>query len=284
VDEAHPLRGLIAIALAAAACARPAPHLSSYIDGRDMYERMVAGARPFSPSLRNARGGIVSHHLLAGREIAGFFRAAGALVRPGKGTIVIIGPNHASRGTALVAASARPWKTPLGTCGPDTALIRALGRAGAVTVDEDAFYGEHAIGALVPFIAYYFPSKRVVPIVLNFRMTWEGASRLGTELARHCGAGDMVILSADFVHGRSAAEAKTSDARSRIVLEKCASGCGGDASVVEVDCRKGLVALCAYLRETGGGAADILLNTNGGELTGTKLPVTSYFFVLYGSR
>ena len=82
-------------------------HLSSFADDLTRYERMIEHRMIFQSSLSRVKGGIVSHHLLVGRAIAGFFSTAREAARSPQGRIIIIGPNHASRGNALTAASLR---------------------------------------------------------------------------------------------------------------------------------------------------------------------------------
>lgn len=260
-------------------------HLSSFVDDLPRYERMIEQRMIFQSSLSRVKGGIVSHHLLAGRAIAGFFSTAREAARSPQGRIIIIGPNHASRGNALTAASVREWKTPFGVCIPDREFIKRLVREGVVSIDEDAFLFEHSIGSLLPFVRHYFPLRRVVPILVNYRLSWDDAARLGAVLARTSDENDLVVLSADFVHNRTVREARAIDERSRGIIQSFYMGCTAEyVSRVEMDCRKGLLALCTFLRESGATDADILLNTNGGEMFGGRGPVTSYFFALYGTR
>jgi len=134
-------------------------------------------------------------------------------------------------------------------------------------------------------VRHYFPSHRVVPILVNYRLGWDEAARLGVALSRTCDENDLVVLSADFVHNRTVAEARAIDKRSRGCIQSFYMGCTAEyLSRVEMDCRKGFLVLCTFLRASGAKDAEILLNANSGDIFGVGGPVTSYFFVLYGTR
>ncbi len=287
--QAHPLRGLTAALLiaAGAGCAAPEPvHYSSRSDERNFYEGFVRDRKAFPSTMADIHAGIVSHHLYAGGHISAFF----ATIRKAPGgetprTFIILGPDHRRQCTAMTAATGRPWKTPFGTCRPDRALAGRLCAMGAAAIDEEAFIGEHSIGAVIPFIVRYFPRSKVAPLLLNYRMSWEEARRLGVALAAEADHGAILILSSDFVHDKTSAEARRLDRRTRDILGKFQ----GDVSVetiarAEMDCRKGLLALMAYVKARKSGAMEILHNTDSARMAGLNVPTTSYFFVLYGNK
>ncbi|MBP7737357.1 MAG: AmmeMemoRadiSam system protein B [Spirochaetes bacterium] len=287
--QAHPLRGLTAALLVAAAagCAAPGPvHYSSRSDEREFYEGFARDGKTFPSAMDEIHGGIVSHHLFAGGHISAFFatiRKAPAGEAPR--TFIILGPDHRRQCAAITAATRRPWKTPFGTCPPDLALADRLCAAGAAAIDEDAFIGEHSVGAVIPFIAHYFPRSKVAPLLLSYRMSWEEARRLGLALAAEAGAGAILILSSDFVHDRSSAEARRLDKRTREILVKFRDEVSAETvRYAEMDCRKGLMALMAYVKARKSGSMEILHNTDSARMAGRNVPTTSYFFVLYGNK
>ncbi len=102
------------------------------------------------------RLGIVSHHLLIRDLIAEFFLRLSTESHPK--TVVLLAPNHTTRGSSQIAISELPWKTPFGVLQTDSELGRAF--RGVARVEEDAFYNEHSIGAILPFLRYVFPGAR----------------------------------------------------------------------------------------------------------------------------
>lgn len=289
MDEAHPLRRLTAalILAACAGCAAPAPvHYASRSDDRGFYEECMRGGEAFPSAMAEIHAGIVSHHLFAGGHISRFFAAIREVAggdRPR--TFIILGPDHRRQCTAMAAATRRPWKTPFGMCLPDLPLTDRLRARGAAGLDDGAFINEHSIGAVMPFIARYFPRSKVVPLVLNYRMSWEEARRLGLALAAEALPDAILILSSDFVHDRTSAEARSLDRRTRGVLENFHGEVTVDSiTSAEMDCRKGLLALMSYIRARKSGDIEILMNTDSALMARRNVPATSYFFVLYGNK
>ncbi len=287
--QAHPFSRLTAALLlcACAGCAAPPPaHYSSRSDDREFYEGHIRDREAFPSEMREIHAGIVSHHLFAAGYISRFFSTirkapGGDAVR----TFIILGPDHRRQCRVMTAASRRPWKTPFGECRPDLSLIDRLCRSGAAAIDDDAFIGEHSIGALLPFIACYFPRSKIAPLLLNYRLPWEDARKLGHGLAAHAGPGVIVILSADFVHDKAGAAIRRLDRQTGAVLLQFRDGPSVDSVIkAETDCRKGLLALLAYAWARKTGDAEILLNTDSARLARKEVPATSYFFVLYGNK
>lgn len=75
------------------------------------------------------------------------------------------------------------------------------------------------------------------------------------------------------------------DGRTREILGKFRDGVSVETiRYAEMDCRKGLMALMAYVKARKSGAMEILHNTDSARMAGRNVPTTSYFFVLYGNK
>ncbi len=94
-----------------------------------------------------------------------FFAALRAQASPE--TIVLPGPNHFHHGLANISISSLPWKTPFGILQTDKSFVQQIGAAIQLPEDPDAFTGEHSVGVLIPFLKYYFPHSRVVPVLID---------------------------------------------------------------------------------------------------------------------
>ncbi|HNV46739.1 MAG TPA: AmmeMemoRadiSam system protein B [Spirochaetota bacterium] len=288
MGQKNPVGRLIpALALFALACAGPAGHAVQYsVASDDAREFDAAIARPiaYRPPRGRIIGGIVSHHLLAGRHIAGFFSALRASI-PASGpapAFIIIGPNHRSRGGHLVSLSRRPWKTPYGVLAPHPSLATAIANATGAGIDEDAFYNEHAIGALAPFVQHYFPDASMVPVLINYRLAWEDARALGARIAAVARENVIVILSADFTHDKSDRHARENDMRFRELLRRFPAAGPEDIARIELDCRKGLYTMAAFLEARGRSTPHLLGSATSRDIAGPRVPMTSYSFVLFG--
>ncbi|OGG43607.1 AmmeMemoRadiSam system protein B, partial [Candidatus Kaiserbacteria bacterium RIFCSPHIGHO2_01_FULL_48_10] len=198
-------------------------------------------------------------------------------------TIILIGPNHNNRGNAVLS-SVRPWGTPFGTVEPDTAVVESLHSSSVVSLWGDGFEEEHSIGAIVPFIKYYFPNARLVPIVIRSDIGRVDAERLGKSLAALISDESVLLLaSIDFSHYQPRAEAEANDRETWKAITSFdlsrLSTFGND----HLDAPWTLVAFLAALKEQEIFRMKLLQNTNSGALTNDdKLLTTSYFTVLFG--
>ncbi len=171
-------------------------HYSSYKD-RDFYEGIELEEYVQSEQKNNAKGGIVSHHLLAKEDIAKFFAE---FRDQAIDTIVLIGPNHFSSGENDVAMTTYPFVTPWGEVGLNIEVIEKLQTAGVAVIDPVPFNEEHSISALVPYIAYNLPNTRLVPIVLNHQVERIQLDELVESLKQTLPANSVVVASVDFSH------------------------------------------------------------------------------------
>ena len=151
------LLGTAASALAASARTQPSPPVPS----------MYNDARPFLDAIRNEKpaqkvasqltGITVPHHLLAADLMARGFWAASA---SSPDRIILLSPDHFLKTHLPFATTQRPFNTPLGRLDPDGAAIAALLAQSDLFEESPLFAHEHGIGALLPFVAYFFPKAR----------------------------------------------------------------------------------------------------------------------------
>ena len=234
---------------------------------------------PTLPAGQRVRGGIVTHHFLASGLMVRFF--AGLRAQSSPETIVLLGPNHFHHGLANISIPSLPWKTPFGMLDADEVMARQIGAAIHLPEDRDAFTGEHSVGVLIPFLKYYFPRSRVVPILID---TNADANRLAALRDVLSGAlknpNVLVLLSMDFSHDSTASVADSRDQQTRkVIFEMDARG----TADLHVDCRKGLRLLLESLK--GAGPVNVQINdhTNSARLTGkpSLKNVTSYFTIYF---
>jgi hypothetical protein len=246
---------------------------------RDAIEKAGAAAPPHFVPHERVCAGIVTHHFLASALMVRFFSTLSASAAPD--TIVLIGPNHFHRGLANISLSSLPWKTPFGMMETDRSIIQQFQAATQLPEDPEPFAGEHSVGVLIPFLRYYFPRCRVVPVLVDVNARARDLKQLRGPLAdllRHPRV--LVVLSMDFSHDAAASVADTRDGKSEQVIANL------DSSQVEglqVDCRKGLWLLLAALGDVGGITVHIGEHTNSARLTGNarQPDVTSYFTVYF---
>ncbi len=144
-------------------------------------------------------GGVVPHHLVAADMIADFFRALG---KKPPDTLVVIGPNHRRIGLSGLHTSTLDWLTPFGILETDKELTTALIDELKASQNDALMEMEHSISSLVPYINYYMPQTKILPILLHGNYSLEDSAKLGDFLARAMKAdeGIAVIASIDFSH------------------------------------------------------------------------------------
>ncbi len=145
--------------------------------------------------------GVVSPH--AGYIYSG--QVAGAVISriKFKGTFVILGPNHTGGGKAFSIMTNGSWKTPLGDVEIDSELGKHI-LASSSYLEEDhlAHQYEHSLEVQVPFLQYFKPDVRIVPIILAHA---SGAvyKTVGKELASAIKASKreaVILASSDMTH------------------------------------------------------------------------------------
>jgi hypothetical protein len=223
--------------------------------------------------------GIVTHHFLASGLMVRFFETLRAESSPE--TIILIGPNHFHHGLANISLSSLPWKTPFGVMETDPRIVPQIKAAVNLPEDPEAFMGEHSVGVLIPFLKYYFPHSRVVPVLVDVNAQEKPLKELRGLLLGFMGSPKfLVLLSMDFSHNSVASIADSRDAQAQQAIS------GLDLSKMEglnVDCRKGLWLLLASLRDLGEVKVQVSEHSNSARLTGNphQPDVTSYFSVFF---
>jgi AmmeMemoRadiSam system protein B/AmmeMemoRadiSam system protein A len=126
--------------------------------------------------------GLVSPH--AGYMYSG--PVAGALVSriKFKDTFIIMGPNHTGLGKPFSIMTEGAWKTPLGDVEIDAELAqRILAVSRYLKDDEVAHLQEHSIEVQLPFLQYFKPDIKFVPIILGYG-TGFVYKEIGRDIAR----------------------------------------------------------------------------------------------------
>lgn len=163
------------------------------------------------------KGGIVPHHLLPGFIIADFFSR---LSEKEIETIVLVGPNHYERGNFGVITSEYNWDTPFGILEPDNEIISNL-KEKQLAKTEEIISLDHSITGILPFIKYYLPKVKVVPLILKSDLSEEATDNLALEL-QGCIKDKKVamVASVDFSHYLTNLEAKEKNIESLEAIEK----------------------------------------------------------------
>jgi len=224
--------------------------------------------------------GIVSPH--AGYVYSG--PVVGALMSRVKikDTAVILCPSHTGRGKLFGVFVDGTWKTPLGGVEIDSELAKQI-MADSPYLEEDdvAHRFEHAIEVQLPFLQYFKPDVKLVPIVLGhgngtaYKEIGRGIAAAITKLKRDA----LIIASSDMTHYESQESVSSKDTRAiQAILEL-----DEDELLKRVErfditmCGYGpAVSLIAAAKELGAGRVELVKYQTSGDTSGDYSSVVGY--------
>lgn len=228
--------------------------------------------------------GLVSPH--AGYMYSG--AVAGAIISrvAFKETFVIMGPNHTGLGQPFSIMTEGVWETPLGGVGIDTELASAiLGSSKNLEQDHVAHLEEHSIEVQLPFLQYFKPDVKIVPIVLA-RGTGDTYKEIGNAIAEACnspGREAIIMASSDMNHYEPHHVATEKDEKaidSIIALDE--DELLGRVSEFRISmCGYGpTVALISACKALGANEAKLVSHQTSGDVTGDYGSVVGYAGIL----
>jgi len=159
--------------------------------------------------------GLVSPH--AGYVYSGAVTAAVISRIKLKDTFIIMGPNHTGSGKPLSIMTEGTWKTPLGKVEIDSELAKKiLATSKHLKEDKVAHLYEHSIEVQLPFLQYFKPDFKLVPIVFG-HASGTVYKEIGKEIAKavkKLRREVVIIASSDMTHyePQESAQAKDSQA------------------------------------------------------------------------
>jgi hypothetical protein len=156
--------------------------------------------------------GVVSPH--AGYIYSG--AVAGAVFSRIKftGTFILIGPNHRGAGKPFSITTAGRWQTPLGEVVINAGLAGAiLSASGRLEEDTLAHRYEHSLEVQVPFLQYFKPGVKIVPILLSIAQpdVYKEIGRAVVRGLRESGEDAVIVASSDMTHYEPHEKARAKD-------------------------------------------------------------------------
>jgi len=199
-----------------------------------------------------------------------------------KDTFIIMGPNHTGAGKPLSIMTEGSWKTPLGEVEIDSELgKKILATSKHLEEDERAHIYEHSIEVQLPFLQYFKPDFKLVPMVFGHP---GGAiyKEVGHEIAvavKELGKEVVIIASSDMSHYEPQASAQEKDMQAieaildlnedellKRVAESNITMCGYAPAV----------SLIVAARELGTTGAELVRYQTSGDVTGDYSSVVGY--------
>ena len=212
------LAAVFCLAVAAAGQASADQAFPSLYAKADIFSSSIEAARASPIRKRRVSGLTVPHHLLAADLIArGFLVAEGQ--RHDK--IVILFPDHFKKTKRPFATTRRSFETVFGPIANGEDDTSRLLEGEAPVEESDLFAKDHGIGALLPYVRYFFPDTPVVPIAVSITSTREQWEQLIAALDPVITRDTLILQSTDFSHYLTRDEAIRHDQQ---VLNVIASG------------------------------------------------------------
>jgi len=233
----------------------------------------------------SVRGVVVPHHIVAAEDIALGIRA---LSSQDVKDIILLSPDHFNRCPALLCTTNRGFETYFGEVGPSDEAQKALGDSDLVVKDEELFAGEHGIYSVLPFIKHYLPQTKVTPLAMVIDYRWQDRKdELSALLDRIMATGTVLVVSSDFSHYLTLAEADRMDAATIHILQS------GDLKSIaslknpdQSDCPACLWGLARMAQKRGYAGPDLLMHTNSARILNQPdiRRTTSHFVLVWTEK
>ena len=196
--------------------------------------------------------------------------------------LFLIGPNHYNQGERILT-STWGWQTPFGTVESDREVIEDLVETSLVKINNDIFSQEHSMGNLMPFIKYFLPEAKVVPIIFHHDLKKEEGVLLSQIFSRWVQEKEAVIIaSIDFSHYLTNKEAQEKDQETLKVIENRNIARLLKMGDDHLDSPGAMVTLLLTMEKLDVQDFRILGHTNSGILLGNDLiETTSYFTFVF---
>jgi MEMO1 family protein len=229
---------------------------------------------------KKIKGGIIPHHLLPSHLVLDFF----SRLSLDTDTIILLGPNHYELGDHNIITSQYAWDTVFGSVEPNFDISNQLINNPQldIAIDEEVALNEHSVSGIMPYIKYYLPDTRVVPLILSTKNTIDDSKKLASYLNQYSEENKIVIVaSVDFSHYLRQEETRLMDEQSRIAIEQHDYDTIQGFSNDNLDSPPAIITILKYM-EGLGAEQEIIANTNSGVLLDIDSEdLTSYFEILF---
>jgi hypothetical protein len=199
--------------------------------------------------------------------------------------------NHRGHGATFALWPGTAWETPLGSAPIEEALARRLrDEFPRLELDGRAHEGEHSGEVQVPFLQYFRPDIRILPVSLNAWTDERGVDALkefGAALARavaSLGTETLVVASSDLNHYE---REDTTYAKDEVAINAMLTL---DPDVLRNAVAREGVSMCgfapaaaamAYTRARGGEGGRLILHATSGDASGDRERVVGYAGIVF---
>jgi len=197
-------------------------------------------------------------------------------------TFIVMGPNHTGLGKPLSIMTNGIWRMPMGDVKIDSELAKhILESSKHLEEDSDAHRYEHSVEVQLPFLQYFSPKIKLVPIVLSGApgSIYKEIGREIAEAIKTLKRRVVIVASSDMTHYEPQSSARRKDDYAigailaldedellRRIGELGITMCGYAPAV----------ALIAAAKELGAGSAELVRYQTSGDTTGDYSSVVGY--------
>jgi len=200
--------------------------------------------------------------------------------------VVLFGPNHTGRGSALAMMTEGVWRTPLGDVEIDTSIANLiLKESGIIDADDSAHAFEHSIEVQLPFLQFLYGSTfKFVPVCFLMQ-DLQSCREVGSAVAKAlAGKNALVIASTDMTHYEPQ---KTAEQEDKAALE-AALNLDAESLYSTVEARH--ISMCGYgptiaaitaAKALDAKKAELLCYRTSGDVTGDYSSVVGYASLMF---
>lgn len=254
-------------------------HPLQYFDQRTFYDGIDQAKKVNKSTKYKIAGGIIPHDLGVGFILADFFNRL-SWQKPT--TIILLGPNHYEKGNFKALSSLYSWDTPFGAVSPNESIISALVSRNLIKIDEQTLPNDHAVAGSMPFIKFYMPETKVVPILLSGTMNESESEKLAEGLKDFIKVGIVIVAPVDFSHYLTNKQAKEKDEVTIGVLNSFDYRQLFSLNNDYMDSPPSIGTFLMVMQKEDATRMDLLYHNNSGELQKNDyIPTTSFFEIAY---
>lgn len=204
-----------------------------------------------------------------------------------KDTFVIMGPSHTGVGKPFSVWAEGTWQTPLGDVEVDAELAKKIIAVSEYAREDTlAHQNEHAVEVQLPFLQYFKPDVKVVPIILAYsnpaayKKVGEDVARAIKELKKEV----VIIASGDMTHYEPQATAAEKDGKAieaMLALDEDELTRRFQDLDISMCAHGPAVALISAAKELGVTGAELVKYQTSGDTTGDYAAVVGYAGVIF---
>lgn len=198
-------------------------------------------------------------------------------------TFVILAPSHRPIRSLFALMEEGEWETPLGTIGIASDLAGSiLGSTPSAKADPAAHAAEHSLEVQLPFIQFFRPEFKIVPINISYLASFADLECLGTAVAAAIRAQKkdvLIVASTDMSHYVSRAEAERKDSLAiQKILDLDPRGLFDIVGAEEISmCGfQPVTAALVAAKKLGARKAELVKYATSGDVTGDNRQVVGY--------